>query len=354
MELLYVGAFVSARRGAMPYCEALSTELEGRGWRVRRCASSSTWMARGFKQVSAALRGGRRLDAVIVDVFSTRGFVGAELVARLARIRGLPVVLILQGGDLVKRADRNRRRVKWLLQGATAIVTPSMYLREELRSRVDVDVVYLPNGLPLQQYTFVERRPAEPHLIWLRALHRGYDPLMALKALALVRLRFPEATLVFGGPDKGDGTRVRLEREAKRLGLNGHVEFRGNVAKAEVPAFLSSGDIFLNTTRAESFGVSVMEAGACGLCVVSTDAGEAPYLWKDRHDALLVPVGDSGAMASAVLRILDDPDLALSLSRNARANAERFEWSAIMPQWEDLLSKVARGPASRFRRPLHA
>jgi glycosyltransferase involved in cell wall biosynthesis len=321
----------------------LASKLEELGWRVRRAGPQPSWVLRGFSQIVMVLKGGRRLKAVIIDVFSTRSFVGAELVAGLARICGLPVVLVLRGGNLVKRAKRNRRRVAWLLKGATAVVTPSKYLRKALHSHTGVEATYLPNGLPVQKYRFRQRRHVRPHLVWLRALHEGYNPLMALKALALVRLRFPEATLVFGGPDKGDGTRALVEREADRLGLTEHVEFRGNVAKSEVPAFLSSCDIFLNTTRAESFGVSVMEAGACGLCVVSTDAGELPHLWRDEHDALLVPVDDSGAMAQAVLRILDDPDLAARLSRNARANAERFEWPAVLPQWKELLEQIARG-----------
>jgi glycosyltransferase involved in cell wall biosynthesis len=104
---------------------------------------------------------------------------------------------------------------------------------------------------------------------------------------------------------------------------------------------LSEGDIFLNTTNHESFGVSVMEAAACGLCIVSTNVGELSLLWQDGHDSLLVQPDDHEAMASAVRGILCEPKLAERLSRNARAKAEQFDWSKILPQWEALLQEVA-------------
>ena len=104
--------------------------------------------------------------------------------------------------------------------------------------------------------------------------------------------------------------------------------------------YLAEGDIFLNTTNYESFGVSVLEAAACGLCIVTTDAGELPFIWQDGVDALIVPVNDARAMAAAVTRILAEPGLAAKLSTNARKNAEKYDWSVILPQWEELFKSL--------------
>jgi glycosyltransferase involved in cell wall biosynthesis len=89
--------------------------------------------------------------------------------------------------------------------------------------------------------------------------------------------------------------------------------------------------------------VSVLEAMACGLCVVSTRVGGIPYLLQHGRDALLVPPNDPEAMAAAVRRVLTEPALAESLSHNARLKAEQFDWSAILPQWQALLASVAEG-----------
>lgn len=219
---------------------------------------------------------------------------------------------------------------------------PSRYLVVQLRPWVAREVVYLPNGLMVGRYPFRLRSSPSACVVWLRALHQGYVPETAIHAFGLVKESFPDATLVLTGPDKGDGTLRRVSGLARGLRLANALELPGNIPNDQVPMLLDGGDVFLNTTRAESFGVSVMEAGACGLCIVSTDAGELPYLWRDGENALLVPVEDPEAMAAAVSRILRDGSLAAKLSSNARANAERFDWSVVLPQWEALLAGASR------------
>ena len=123
-------------------------------------------------------------------------------------------------------------------------------------------------------------------------------------------------------------------------GVINKIHFPGAVPKVEVPQELQKYDIFINTTRYESFGVAVMEAAALGLPIVTTNVGELPYLWTDGEDALLVPSEDAGAMAGAIKRVLSEPGLAERLSRNARAKAEGYDWSSILPQWENLIQEV--------------
>jgi glycosyltransferase involved in cell wall biosynthesis len=113
------------------------------------------------------------------------------------------------------------------------------------------------------------------------------------------------------------------------------------VAKLEVPERLAAADIFLNTTDVDNTPVSVIEAMACGLCIVSTDVGGIPYLLRDGYNALLVRPDDAAGMAKAVRRILRDPELSASLSVNARRTAEQFDWSVTLPKWDHLLRAAA-------------
>jgi glycosyltransferase involved in cell wall biosynthesis len=83
--------------------------------------------------------------------------------------------------------------------------------------------------------------------------------------------------------------------------------------------------------------VSVLEAAAFGLPVVSTDVGGIPCLLRDGEEALLVPEGDAEAMAGAVRRLLDEPGLAGRLSSAGREVAERSSWLRVKPLWEELL-----------------
>ena len=114
----------------------------------------------------------------------------------------------------------------------------------------------------------------------------------------------------------------------------------GGIPNTEVPRWLNRGEIFLNTTNVDNTPVSVIEAMACGLPIVSTNVGGLPYLLQDGEDALLVPPNDVEAMRAAVHRVLTEPGLAKRLSRNARRKAETFDWANILPMWRELLGKI--------------
>ena len=101
------------------------------------------------------------------------------------------------------------------------------------------------------------------------------------------------------------------------------------------------GDIFLNTTTVDNTPVSVVEAAANGLCIVSTDVGGIPHLLTHHHNALLVRPRDEHAMAQAVCEILATPRLAETISVNARQAALRFDWSVVLQQWQQLISSCS-------------
>jgi len=163
---------------------------------------------------------------------------------------------------------------------------------------------------------------------------------MAIEVLQRLQNQFPEVKLTMIGPDKGDGSFQKTQELVDDLNLRSSVSFSGGVSKSDVPIWLNKGDIFLNTTNFDNTPVSVMEAMACGLCIVSTNVGGIPFLVEDGVDALLVPPNDPDAMAAAVKRILTEPGLAGKCSTNARRKAEQFDWSVILPQWEKLIEEV--------------
>jgi glycosyltransferase involved in cell wall biosynthesis len=306
-----------------------------------------------------------KYDIALVEVFSGPSFVWAEWVCWLLRRLQKPFVLTLHGGNLPAFAKRWPGRVRRLLNSATVVTTPSRYLQKALRSYRN-DLLLLPNAIDLASYPFKLRTNPQPKFVWLRAFHEIYNPTMAPRVVAHLLemgdlgsptsdLRPPTSDLhlTMYGPDKGDGSLDQVKSEVRRLNLEGRVSMPGAVPKTGVPKALNSGDIFLNTTNHESFGVSVMEAAACGLCIVSTNVGELPLLWQDGHDALLVQPADAKAMAGAVRRILTGPGLAERLSRNARFKAEQFDWSVILPLWERVLNNVACSGNSLRKTPNH-
>jgi glycosyltransferase involved in cell wall biosynthesis len=327
-RVLVLGSFLGCAALERYPSGDLANRLTQRGWNVLVCSRRTGRLARLADMMSTTIRERSRYDVAVVDVFSGPAFFLAEFVSAILRRLRKPFALTLHGGNLPAFARRCPSRVRRLLQSASVVTTPSKYLLDAMRPfRGDVHLIR--NALDMACYSFRLRAKPQASLVWLRAFHAIYNPVMAVECLGFLSAAQATATLALA------------RRRARELVVENRLEIVGSVSKSRVPAELALGDIFLNTTNYDSFGVSVAEAAACGLCVITTAVGEHPHLWQDGHDALLVPPNDARAMAAAVQRSLTEPGLAERLSRNARAKAEQFDWSVILPQWEALLMEVA-------------
>jgi glycosyltransferase involved in cell wall biosynthesis len=340
--LLLIGNFLSGAGLSRGVCEDLAQRLAQAGWSVISTSHKSARLPRLVDMLATAWKRRHEYAVAQVDVYSGPSFLWAEAVCWVLRRAGKPYVLTLHGGALPSFARRWPGRVCRLLQSAAAVTTPSRYLQEQMR-RYRPDLRLLPNPVDIGYYPFAVRQQPRPSLVWLRAFHRIYNPTLAARVVALLAREFPEMRLTMVGADKGDGTLQATQKLAGELGVSDRMSWPGGVPKGEVPRWLSQGDVFLNTTNVDNTPVSVLEALACGLCVVSTDVGGIPYLLDHGEDALLVPPDDPAAMAAAVRRVLTEPGLAERLSRNARKKAEGFDWSVVLPRWEAVFLEVIRG-----------
>jgi glycosyltransferase involved in cell wall biosynthesis len=230
--------------------------------------------------------------------------------------------------------------VRECLKKAAAVVAPSHYLVEGM-SPYRGDIQMIPNAIDLTCYPFQLRKDVRPKLVWVRHFHRIYNPELAVRTLAIIRKKAPEAELVMVGGDH-DGSMQTTKQLALRLGLEQAVTFTGAVQRAEVSSWLQKADIFLNTTNFDNTPVSVLEAMACGLCVVTTNVGGIPYLLKHEQDALLTAPEDEQALAAATMRFINDSGFSAEISRNARATAEGFDWAPILQQWRVLLGSLSQ------------
>jgi glycosyltransferase involved in cell wall biosynthesis len=290
--------------------------------------------------LAACIRRGRHADIAHVDVYSGNGFLWAELSCGALRLAGCPYVLTLHGGNLPVFAQRWPGRVRRLFASAAAVTAPSGFLRDAMRPYRD-EIILIPNAIDLPLYPYRPREAAAPKLVWIRAFQRMYNPAMAVRVVAALRPRYPGITLHMVGPDK-DGSLAETNAAAEALNVADCVTFVPGVAKREVPAYLGRADVFLNTTNIDNMPISVLEAMASGLCVVSTDAGGVPHIVGHNESGLLVPTGDVDSMATAVARVLDEPRLAARLSARARESSLQYDWARVLGQWQDLFASVQR------------
>ncbi|HVG31088.1 MAG TPA: glycosyltransferase family 4 protein [Pyrinomonadaceae bacterium] len=332
--------FLSSGGGSRSVVEDLAERLRARGYELVTASGYRNGLLRSAHMLATATLRRGSYDVAVVDLYSGRAFLIGEALSVALKALGRPFVLVLRGGALPQFSARRGGRVRACLARAAAVAAPSPYLLEEMRPFHDA-LRLLPNPVDLAAYDARVRRATSPRLVWLRSFHEIYNPTLAPKVVALLAKDFPGVSLTMVGRDTGDGSLRRTREVASALGVADRISFPGGVPKRDVPAWLDGGDIFLNTTDVDNTPVSVLEALACGMCVVSTNVGGVPRLLEDGRDALLVPPRDAAAMASAVGRLLDDPALAERLSREGRRKAERFDWSLVMPQWESLFESLS-------------
>jgi glycosyltransferase involved in cell wall biosynthesis len=286
-----------------------------------------------------------RTDLVIVETYSGPSFVVEDIVSRLVRGHARPLVLHLHGGGMPEFAKRFPRWSARVLRRAAALVSPSEFLAREMRAAAG-PVRVIPNILDLDTYPHRRRERVAPRLLWMRAYHEIYNPVMALRVLARVRAQLPEATLVMAGPDKG--MRETVLASARALGLDGAVEILGFLderAKREVAARC---DVFLNTTNVDNAPVAVVEMGAFGLPVVTTDVGGIRDLLADGESGLFVHAGDDERMSDAVVRLVREPALAALLSAAGQRLAAQWAGPSVLSQWEALFAELlGRSPETR-------
>lgn len=333
--VLLIGNFLSGGSGTRGVGQDLAVALKGAGWSVVTSSSCRGRIARLLDFLLTVWRHRNRYDVAHVDVYSGLAFVWAELVCWALRMLKKPYALTLRGGNLPAFAQNSGCRVPRLLQSSSIVTTPSAYLFEQMRPYRQ-ELVLLPNPLDLSKYYFKHRMHPGPTLVWLRTFHDIYNPSLAVRVVAGLAQRYPDVRLIMMGPDKGDGSFQATKKVAVELRVAQRVTWTGSVTKEDIPRLLQEGDIFLNTPRVDNTPVSVLEAMACGLCIVSTNVGGIPYLLEHEGDALLVPDDDEGAMGKAVQRFLTENGLAERLSLNARRKVEQCDWSTILPEWEQL------------------
>jgi glycosyltransferase involved in cell wall biosynthesis len=324
---------------------ALARALEAEGVAVDfipinpRLPAGLRW-ARGVPYARTALRQAlflprlarlARADAVHVFSASYWSFLLHPVPAMLAaRALGRRVVLHYHSGEAEDHLASWGCLVHPWLRLADAIVVPSDYLRRVFE-RHGYPARVIRNIVDVERFPYRDRVPLRPRLLSVRNLEPHYRVEDTLHAFALLRRRHPGATLTIAGYGSEE---PRLRHLASRSGLEG-IRFAGRIEPGEVAALYDEADVFVNSSIVDNQPVSILEAFAAGLPVVSTAIGDIPAMVRHDKTGLLVPPGEPDRTARAVEALLDEPARALRLARNARREVERYAWPRVRRAWAE-------------------
>ncbi|MBZ9652085.1 glycosyltransferase family 4 protein [Psychroflexus montanilacus] len=333
-QLLYLGNKLSLKGRNVSTVEVLSSQLKAEGYEVISGSSQKNQVLRLLDMLLMVIKHRSKTHVLLIDTYSTSAFWYAYLVSQLAFRLKLNYIPILHGGNLPHRLSSHPKQCQRLFGRAKVNVAPSAYLMHHFEKAGYTNLSYIPNTINLENYSFKQRRQFQPHLLWVRSFAHIYNPLLALKVLQELLKTHPQAKLSMVGPFKDDSIED-CKTYASEHDLP--ITFTGGMPKADWLEYTKDFDIFINTTNVDNTPVSVIEAMALGLPVVSTNVGGIPFLLDDEQDALLVNPDDVHAFTEAVLRLLKNPELAHKLSKAGRAKVEHFDWEVVKEKWVEVI-----------------
>lgn len=334
IQILYLGNQLAKHGYNKTTIETLGPALEQEGYTVYYHSDKKVFLFRLLDMVKAIIHYSNKIDYILIDTYSTKAFWFAFIGSQFARVLKVKYIPILHGGNLPNRLKRNPFLSRLLFKYAYKNVAPSGYLKHEFEKAGFKNVIHVPNAIEIQKYAFKPRTELAPKLLWVRAFAAIYNPKMAVDVLVALQQSFPNASLTMVGPDK-DGSLHATKNYAISKGVE--VTFTGQLSQENWCKLAAEHDIFINTTHFDNTPISIMEAMALGLAVVSTNVGGIPYLVTDEVDALLVKEDDALEMMQSITRLIAKPTVAVAITEKARVRMEQLDWNLVKRQWMQLL-----------------
>ena len=271
-----------------------------------------------------------------LDFYSTM----ALMVIPFARIFRIPCVLTCHTARGSAFQIFLQRVLGWMFRVGNRLIAVSRASARfsRLLGFSEKRVTVVPNGVDLSCFNgkmdaSVMREELgigdEPLVVTALRLIKGKSPELLISAFAGVLSVVPDAKLVIAGSGQEEDN---LSRQIKGLNITNSVFMVGKLRKEKVAQLMAAADVFALPSKMESFGLTLLEASAAGLPVVCSNAGGIPEVFQDGFNGLLYPPGDDDAMAKAIIRLLQDRELAKKISANAMETAGRFTWERTAEQ----------------------
>lgn len=277
---------------------------------------------------------------------ASSAFFAREMMREMGK--DIPFITTLHGTDitLIGRDPSYKQVVEFSINQSAAITAVSNNLREEtlhsFNIKKDIEVIY--NFVDKNRFKKTDKEHFKQllapdnerilvHVSNFRKVKRVED---VIRVFEKVRKEIPSKLLMIGdGPE-----RMEAENLCRQLGTCNDIRFLGKQDQLE--DILNISDLFILPSQYESFGLAALEAMACGVPVISTNAGGLVEINDDGVSGYLSDIGDVEKMAADAISILKDDETLARFKKNAFEKSEQFAIEKILPQYEALYEKVVK------------
>jgi N-acetyl-alpha-D-glucosaminyl L-malate synthase BshA len=260
--------------------------------------------------------------------------------------RDIPFITTLHGTDitLVGRDATYAPVVAFSINESDAITAVSNSLKQETLKwfKIEKEIHVIPNFVDIKRFHQTDKDHFKQmlapngerilvHVSNFRSVKRVPD---VIRIFEKIKKEIPSKLLMIGdGPD-----RQNVEDLARSLGVYNDIRFLGK--QEQISEILSIADLFILPSETESFGLSALEAMACNVPLISTNAGGIPEINLEGKTGYLSNVGDIESMSKNAIYILSDDDRLQHFKKAAIAQARKFEKQHIIPEYEKLYAEV--------------
>lgn len=274
---------------------------------------------------------GKKFDIFHIHGCSGLGFYPIFIGAIVGHLKNKKVIITYHGGDFEQFFDSYPKLIRYFLNRADKLTVPSFYLFDILKKN-KIDAIHLPNIIREDNVVFKVRNSFDPILIVTRSLEKVYNIPLIINAFYKIKHKFRDAKLFL----VGDGSlKNELEIEVKKSGIEG-IDFLGRVDNAKIGTILNKADIYINPTTADNMPLSLFEAFACGLPVISTNVGGIPNFINNNENGFLINSNDEEALIDKIEFILANQDTMNPIINSALLTFKKYTWNRLKLKYFEL------------------
>lgn len=265
-----------------------------------------------------------KYDVFHIHGCSYLGFYPIIIGVIVGKLTGKRCIVTYHGGGLKEFLTAYPRIVRYFLRSADLLTVPSPYL-EKILIENDIDVKLLPNIIREDNVLFKKRNHIEPKFVVTRSLEEVYNIELVIRSFKSLKKEFKQAELYI----VGDGSlRSNLEKLVTEMKLDG-VFFIGRVENSTIGSVLNEADIYLNPTNKDNMPLSLFEAFACGLPVISTNVGGLPDFIKDGYNGFLIQPNNEEELLEKMRFVLKNESIMQPIIRNGFDTFKRYTWTSL-------------------------
>ncbi len=255
-------------------------------------------------------------------------------------------IVNIHGSDIDRCLQRSFF-ARWLtritLKEADYVLSNSDYLlcqAKKICPEVAVKSRRVENGIDLKRFdNFDKYKNNSKYILSIGniSFNKGFDIL--IKAFNRVHFKCPDLNLLIVGEGSG---KTKCEKIVSEFGIGDSVKFLGKIKHSKIPMFLRGCEIFVLPSRKEAFGIVLLEAMAVAKSIVATRVGGVPEVVKEGENAILVEPDSPEDLASGIINVLENPDLAERFGKKSKEIVKEFTWDKIVDKYIDVYKSLVK------------